>query len=150
MQNDNPQYLMPAVASIDPNPDDLLPSLYDLSKGTIAYKGGLTTPPCTENVYWNIDLQPRTISINQASNITSIINCHVETTNCTLASAASEFGFTRRPPQAINNRNILHYCPEVSTSTVPITSPTLIATEKYEKEEKPHDYVVLYVSHVVN
>ena len=150
MQNDNPQYLMPDEASISPIPDDLLPSLYNLSKGTIAYKGGLTTPPCTENVYWNIDLQPRTISINQAANMTTIIDCHVETVNCTLASAASEFGFTRRPPQAINNRPILHYCPEVSTSMVPIVASTLIAAEKYEKESEAHVYVVLYVSLVVN
>ncbi len=78
--------------------------------GIAAYKGSLTRPPCTENVYWNVALSPITLQLDQFFHIAQLINCFQEKSTCEFASAASEFGLTARPSQQINGREIILRC----------------------------------------
>lgn len=50
------------------NPARLLP---DHSR-VVHYTGSLTTPPCTEGVLWNIEMEPQTISRQQLDALRSV------------------------------------------------------------------------------
>lgn len=77
------------------------------------YDGGLTTPPCTEVVWWNFNTEPLLISIRQFQVMTDIIlNTRVLDAegNCNRITVASEGGSTSRPPQPLNGRTIDKIC----------------------------------------
>ncbi len=134
----------------EPQEDGLFPNIYTSfleEYGLLTYDGSLTSPPCTENVYWNIADRILYISIAQYQNITAMIACFTESSTCESASAASEFGFTTRPPQDLEGRQIVHRChPGGSTFWWPWDGPQKapkIAKYKKEKVPKPY-YAVLY------
>ncbi|KAL7566894.1 hypothetical protein ACA910_008621 [Epithemia clementina (nom. ined.)] len=88
--------------------------------GVFTYKGGLTTPPCTEIVNWNLLDTPMLISQEQMERLEYLILCYVqpiyasdETTvaSCVHNTVASESGSTSRPPQSLLGRKIIHRCP---------------------------------------
>lgn len=66
-----------------------LSSLLPTSKSYFSYVGSLTTPPCSENVKWNIFVEPMTISKDQIETFEAI------------------YQVDARPIQPINGRNIL-------------------------------------------
>ncbi|KAL7579359.1 hypothetical protein ACA910_014033 [Epithemia clementina (nom. ined.)] len=100
------------------------PNIYSLPTvdnfGVFTYKGGLTTPPCTEIVNWNLLDEPMEISEEQLTRLESLILCFVEpkyakddpTTveSCKHATVASETGSTSRPPQPLLGRTVIHRC----------------------------------------
>lgn len=76
------------------------------------YSGGLTTPPCTETVWWNAAKDPVVISKNQASVMRNLILDYRDE-NCTLATNANPTtGSTARPPTPLNSRDVQLYCAE--------------------------------------
>jgi NhaP-type Na+/H+ or K+/H+ antiporter len=139
---ENPSSSIPRGSS---NPEGLFPNLYtDLVEdyGTMTYEGSLTAPPCTENVYWNVADVTMPISLNQYRHMISLISCFTEKSTCELASAASEFGRTNRPPQDLNGREIVHRCPY--GSNVPDWEPKKAPkSPKYKKKKGPKPYYAL-------
>lgn len=78
--------------------------------GIYSYRGGLTTPPCTEIVNWNLFDKPMLISPGQMDRLYDLILCFTEVTTCKHATIANEFGYTNRPPQPLHDRTIIHRC----------------------------------------
>ena len=113
--------------------------------GIFSYKGSLNRPPCTENVFWNVVVEPLALSFQQYMQIVSMINCFKEESTCKYASAASEFGTTARPPQPLNGRKIIHRCasgPE-NKLTLPGEVPDPVAKYKPPKVISPY-YALLF------
>ena len=100
------------------------PNVYELPTnpdfGTFTYKGGLTPPPCTEIVNWNLLDTPMEISAEQLDRLKSLILCYVSKNeaadgsieSCGHGTIASEAGSTSRPPQPLVGRTVLHRCPD--------------------------------------
>ena len=65
--------------------------------GIFNYRGGLTTPPCTEIVNWNLLDLPLYISKSQLERLYKLILCYVERSSCQHGTIANEFGGTNRP-----------------------------------------------------
>ena len=87
--------------------------------GVFTYKGGLTTPPCTEIVNWNLLDTPMEISEAQLERLKALILCYVEQhknedeslASCGFGTVATTTGSTSRPPQPLLGRRVLHRCP---------------------------------------
>lgn len=105
--------------------------------GVYTYKGGLTTPPCTEIVNWNVVDTPMLISQNQMNRLYKLTLCYVDTATCKHATIASREGFTNRKPQALMGRKIVHRCRvcEKCGSVVDF-APTFIENDEHEKEQE--------------
>ena len=99
------------------------PNIYDLPTdkdfGVYTYKGGLTTPPCTEIVNWNLLDAPMEISAGQLLRLKKLIICYVATEfgedgstveKCSRGTIADENGSTSRPTQPLNGREVVHRC----------------------------------------
>jgi hypothetical protein len=98
------------------------PSLYELPSnpdfGTFTYKGGLTTPACTEIVNWNLLDTPMEISEDQMTRLVRLILCYVlphfdefgHMHSCGHGTVASASGSTSRPPQSLDGRQVIHRC----------------------------------------
>jgi len=110
--------------------------------GFFSYRGSLTTPPCTENINWNIADQFMFISFDQFIRTQKLILCFVERSTCEHASAASQFGKTSRPPQPLNGRQVVHYCPNNKRNTTLFIAPEIPEFEM-EEEGEAH-YAILY------
>ena len=70
---------------------DLVPSIYEILPtdsidmmldGIYTYRGGLTTPPCTEAVRWNLLSSPMKIGSGQLDRLLELILCFVERSTC--------------------------------------------------------------------
>jgi carbonic anhydrase len=93
---------------------DALFSPYDLlPEGTAFYHyaGGLTTPPCSQVVWWNLADQPVSISVRQYSVLLQLIFQYRDSASCALATIASSSGGTSRPVQPLNGRKVKRICP---------------------------------------
>lgn len=100
------------------------PNVYELPTnpdfGVFTYKGGLTTPPCTEIVNWNFLDTPMEISQSQLDRLKSLILCYVaqnknedeSLASCGYGTVATATGSTSRPPQPLLGRRIVHRCPD--------------------------------------
>lgn len=87
-------------------------NVYDLVKPTsyFHYTGSLTTPPCTEDLWWNIANDPIIISVKQGNQLSQLILGYLDDT-CQLATGANPFtGWTSRPLQPLNGRTVSRYC----------------------------------------
>jgi carbonic anhydrase len=70
------------------------------------YKGGLTTPPCSEVVFWNFLNDYVPVSVSQADTITQLILGYLDA-ECKLGTVADpKTGNTSRPPFAPGKRLI--------------------------------------------
>jgi Eukaryotic-type carbonic anhydrase len=89
------------------NPYDLLPA----GATMYTYQGSLTTPPCSEVVFWNVVDTPVSISPREYLRLITLIIDWVNPGTCQKASVAADSGFTGRPVQNINGRPINRICP---------------------------------------
>ena len=112
-------------------------------KGLFSYKGSLNRPPCTENVFWNVVLNPIAISQRQYIQIVSLINCFKEESTCDYASAASEFGKTTRPPQPLNGRKIIRRCDGGPETDLTLPGEVLNPVAKYNRPKEFSPYYAL-------
>jgi carbonic anhydrase len=81
------------------------------------YAGSLTTPPCSEVVFWNVVDTPVKLSVREFLRLTNLILDYTDPATCEFATAAAPSGFTGRPVQAINGRPITRRCPAASRNT---------------------------------
>jgi carbonic anhydrase len=110
------------------NPYDLIPA----GSSMYTYEGSLTTPPCTEIVFWNVIDTPVSVSVLEFIRIVNLVIDFANPETCTLDTVAAESGFTGRPVQAINGRKIERICPTgfVDPLAVPdCPEPTTQASE---------------------
>ncbi len=113
------------------------PNVYGLPTnpdfGVFTYKGGLTTPPCTEIVNWNLLDAPMEISESQLERLKSLILCYVSQSkdedgslkSCGHGTVASNTGSTSRPPQPLLGRQVIHRCPggpDVTIADIGVTA----------------------------
>eukprot|EP00540_Astrosyne_radiata_P020449 CAMPEP_0116832486 /NCGR_PEP_ID=MMETSP0418-20121206/5919_1 /TAXON_ID=1158023 /ORGANISM="Astrosyne radiata, Strain 13vi08-1A" /LENGTH=338 /DNA_ID=CAMNT_0004461853 /DNA_START=12 /DNA_END=1026 /DNA_ORIENTATION=+ len=89
------------------NVDQLIPK----NTTFYTYPGGLTTPPCTQSVAWNVASEPVSITVRQFNRLTNLILGTATPETCELATVASPTGSTSRPPQPLNGRKISRICP---------------------------------------
>lgn len=88
---------------------DLIPS----SANFYHYDGSLTTPPCSEVVWWNVADVPLSISRDQMDQIIKYTTKYVDPKTCELDPSASPFdGTTNRPTTQDNyGRKVIRICP---------------------------------------
>ena len=115
----------------------LINNVYNLH----TYEGGLTTPPCTENVYWNVVEQVQPLSKNEFTEMMNLLLCFKERSTCKYSSVASEFGYTKRPPQLLNDREIVHRC--FNGPTEPFEMKVAPENQEYEVEVESESYYSL-------
>jgi len=99
--------LEPLPAEMDVSVID--PYVWNRGDNFFVYIGGLTTPPCSEAVHFNIDDKPLAISIEQFTDLVRVIQ-DVKDENCTLTSYQYH-GSTSRPVQPLNGRTVQKICP---------------------------------------
>lgn len=75
------------------------------------YDGGLTTPPCSEVVWWNLADTPVKIAPGQYWTLTNQILKYVDPTTCQLGTNAGPAGSTSRPVQRLYGRRVERVCP---------------------------------------
>jgi carbonic anhydrase len=75
------------------------------------YDGGLTTPPCSEVVEWNVADKPLSVSVAQYNDLSGLILNYLSPDTCEYATIASPSGSTSRPVQLLNNRTVERICP---------------------------------------
>ena len=97
------------------NPYDLVPA----GSTMYTYQGSLTTPPCSEVVFWNVIDTPVSISVREYIRAVNLILDWVNPDTCKKETVASDSGFTGRPVQPINGREINRICPVGFTEKVP-------------------------------
>jgi carbonic anhydrase len=92
--------------------------LLDRQTDFFFYSGGLTTPPCSEVVWWNLSSEPVVISDAQYQEIVDLTLGYKDE-NCTLATIADPVsGSTSRPPQPLNGREVIYSCPDEGLNIV--------------------------------
>jgi len=100
---------------VDAAYDDVPFNVYDLMPEGSAiynYDGGLTTPPCTETVLWNVVEKPVKITPAQYTDLMVLILNYVNDETCEYATIANPLsGSTSRPTQPLNGRTVTRICP---------------------------------------
>jgi carbonic anhydrase len=79
------------------------------------YDGGLTTPPCSEIVWWNLAAKPVLVSARQFAELSEIILNVPKPVNgdCSAKmNVASDAGSTSRYPTPLNGRKVQKICPK--------------------------------------
>jgi carbonic anhydrase len=97
------------VATEEFNVYDLIPS----SANFYHYDGSLTTPPCSEVVWWNVADVPLSISRDQMDQLIKYTTKYVDPKTCELDPSASPFDGTTNRPTAQDNygRRVIRICP---------------------------------------
>jgi carbonic anhydrase len=89
-------------------------SPYDLLADDVTfyhYDGGLTTPPCSEVVWWNLADTPVSVSPSQYRQFVDQVLNFMDPTTCESGSNAGSRGITSRPVQPMNGRSLERVCP---------------------------------------
>jgi carbonic anhydrase len=76
------------------------------------YDGGLTTPPCSEVVWWNLADKSVSITPAQYSQLKEQVLDYTDIANCEHGTSAGPAGSTSRPTQPLNGRYAERICPE--------------------------------------
>jgi carbonic anhydrase len=79
--------------------------------GFYHYDGSLTTPPCSEIVWWSLADTNTKISVYQYNHLTSLVLEYVNRETCELATIATKAGTSSRPQQPLNDRIVKRICP---------------------------------------
>jgi hypothetical protein len=74
------------------------------------YDGGLTTPPCSEVVWWNLADKPVSLDPAQFHQLIELIINFVDA-DCQAGTFAGPAGSTSRPTVALNGRTVERFCP---------------------------------------
>jgi len=85
------------------------PYVWNRGDNFFHYQGGLTAPPCSEAVHFNIDDKPAAISVEQFTDLSRII-FDIKDEDCNLSSFQYH-GSTSRPVQPLNGRIVEKICP---------------------------------------
>ncbi|KAL7577107.1 hypothetical protein ACA910_019710 [Epithemia clementina (nom. ined.)] len=98
-------------------------NIYDMMSGTdfYHYGGGLTTPPCTETVWFIIAKDPVIISNAQATSLTNVILSYAEGSSCTPATIDDPSQGTARPAQPQIGREVQRICGATETTVISFT-----------------------------
>jgi carbonic anhydrase len=75
------------------------------------YDGGLTTPPCSEVVWWNLADKAVSVTPGQYHELAELVLGYTDPVTCELGSNAGSFGTTSRPVQPLNGRTVERICP---------------------------------------
>jgi carbonic anhydrase len=88
-------------------------NVYDFVEGKsfYHYDGGLTTPPCSEVVWWNLASTPVKISVAQYQALSYLTLNYRSPDTCRPATIASPSGSTSRPVQPMYGRSLDKICP---------------------------------------
>jgi carbonic anhydrase len=111
------------------SPYDLLPE----GHAFYHYDGGLTTPPCSEVVWWNLADKSVSVSVWQYSELVQLILKYRDPDSCELVTLASASGGTSRPVQNLNGREVKRICPvgfeedESSAATLSVSLAAIAA-----------------------
>jgi len=95
------------------------------------YDGGLTTPPCSEVVWWNLADKPVALNTAQFHQLIDLIINYVSVdADCKAGTYAGPAGSTSRPPVALNGRTVDRICPvgfvEESDSAATFSLSTIV------------------------
>jgi carbonic anhydrase len=101
----NKKYLERRLAKFSPY--DLLPEGVTFYH----YDGGLTTPPCSEVVWWNLADKPVSISPSQYNQLLNQVLHYIDPSTCQRGTNAGPRGITSRPVQPLNGRTVERVCP---------------------------------------
>jgi carbonic anhydrase len=88
-------------------------NVYDFVKGQSFYHyyGSMTTPPCSEVVWWNLASTPVKISVAQYQALSYLTLNYRSPDTCRPATIASPSGSTSRPVQPMHGRSLHKICP---------------------------------------
>jgi len=75
------------------------------------YDGGLTTPPCSEVVWWNLADKPVSITPAQYTQLVTQVVGYLDPSTCEPGTYAGPAGSTSRPTQPLNGRVVERICP---------------------------------------
>lgn len=75
------------------------------------YDGGLTTPPCSEVVWWNVIDQAVSVTPGQYERLVVDVLEYIDSSTCQYGSSAGPAGVTSRPIQPLNGRSVERICP---------------------------------------
>jgi hypothetical protein len=76
------------------------------------YDGGLTTPPCSEVIWWNLADKPVSITPSQYSQLLHHILEYTKIATCEHGTSAGTAGSTGRPTQPLNGHYVEKICPK--------------------------------------
>lgn len=76
------------------------------------YDGGLTTPPCSEVVWWNLAEKAVSITPSQYNRLVIFITGYTDIATCNAGTNAGPVGSTSRPTQPLNGRYVERICPK--------------------------------------
>jgi len=115
-----PKKSRPIVSDAAFNPYDLIPK----GSAFYHYDGSLTTPPCSEVVWWEVVDKPLSVSPEQYDRLVQMTTTYTDPSTCELTTAASPLdGSTNRPiAQDLGGREVQKICPveQIGESPVPI------------------------------
>ena len=75
---------------------DVMKDLLPENKSYYAYKGSLTTPPCSEGVYWHVLKEPLEVTVDQVLNFQNV-----------LAETSEGIRTNNRSPMPLNGREVV-------------------------------------------
>jgi hypothetical protein len=118
--------------------------------GAYTYKGGLTTPPCSEIVNWNLLDTPMEVSAEQMTRLLNLIDCYQNADTCGYETVAKKLtadesaglltqSSTSRPPQPLQGRTITHRCYGGPNETKPDKSPEKPPADGFVKPGPPEE-----------